>query len=333
MTRRKKRLVLALALTAAAGGAFSGALALSPSFRGLVLPWREQVWQRFFHRGRLADKRFYRDDGGVPVSFASGALTLGAGLYAPEGAAKRPGIVLLPASTALGRRLAFQRVLARALADRGYAVLSVDVAGFGDSDDPSDLEDERQLDGITDALAAIDFLASRPEADASRLAVAGHSLGGSIALHAAARDSRVRAVVAIGPGRNVAEKIRHEERHVARFSADRGLSGRVPFHVLRGILLRHDVSAAVPLYSAPGHVPLLLAEGSLENAAERAAMRDAFDAMAEPKRLVTLDGADHYGNADALTRDGSFGFYDRGAMGALVAAIEETLATVFGRAE
>lgn len=320
MTRRRKIGLALLALFTAA----VVLVATVPAVRAIVLPWREEVWQRFFHRGRVLDKRFYRDDGGTPVAFPSDGITLRAGLYGAAPGERRPGVVLLPGSSVLGRKIAFARVLARALAERGYVVLAVDLAGFGDSDDPADLSDGARLDGIADALAAVAFLASMEEADPARLAIAGHSMGASIALHAAAREPRVKAVAAIGPGRGVSEKIQHEERYVERFSADRGLSRRVSWDVLRPILLRHDVSAATPLYARPGHVPLLLVDGGLERAEERAALRAAFDAMSEPKRYVTLEGADHYANAAGLTDDNALGFADARVTRELVDAIDAT---------
>jgi carboxymethylenebutenolidase len=54
------------------------------------------------------------------------------------------------------------------------------------------LMETEQLD---DVLAALTFLKSVPEIDASRLAVMGHSLGGQLTLLAAARDGTVRAAV------------------------------------------------------------------------------------------------------------------------------------------
>jgi carboxymethylenebutenolidase len=51
---------------------------------------------------------------------------------------------------------------------------------------------------LTDVLAGLDFLRARSEVDARRIAIAGHSFGGQLALLAAERDSSLRAVVAFG---------------------------------------------------------------------------------------------------------------------------------------
>ena len=48
----------------------------------------------------------------------------------------------------------------------------------------------------SDAATALNFLATRPEIDAQRLGVMGHSLGGKIAFYLAIFDQRIRAAVA-----------------------------------------------------------------------------------------------------------------------------------------
>jgi carboxymethylenebutenolidase len=52
-----------------------------------------------------------------------------------------------------------------------------------------------ETDELEDAAAGLRYLRARPEADAARLAVVGHSFGGSLTLLLAERDPGVRAVV------------------------------------------------------------------------------------------------------------------------------------------
>jgi dienelactone hydrolase len=54
-------------------------------------------------------------------------------------------------------------------------------------------------DHLDDALAGLSFLKSLASVDTRRIAVAGHSFGGQLALLAAERDSSVRAVAAFAP--------------------------------------------------------------------------------------------------------------------------------------
>jgi hypothetical protein len=48
---------------------------------------------------------------------------------------------------------------------------------------------------IADARRVVDFVETLPDADAKRIGIIGHSLGGKMALYAAAFESRIRAVV------------------------------------------------------------------------------------------------------------------------------------------
>jgi hypothetical protein len=84
---------------------------------------------------------------------------------------------------------------ARALTAAGYVAIAFDYRGFGDSDGPRwRLLPQEQ---VSDARAALTFLVDQPPADPARLAALGVSLGGSVAIAAAALDRRIGAVVAI----------------------------------------------------------------------------------------------------------------------------------------
>jgi pimeloyl-ACP methyl ester carboxylesterase len=85
---------------------------------------------------------------------------------------------------------------AAGLAPRGYAVLAVDMPGFGLL--PADgLHVHDQIDAPARAL--LDHAAQRPDVDADRLMLFGISGGGYLTLRLAARDPRVRAAVATTP--------------------------------------------------------------------------------------------------------------------------------------
>jgi len=108
---------------------------------------------------------------------------------APAGA---PGVVIVPG---LGSRKENHADMGAALAARGIAALALDVRGHGDSGG--------DLDGgcLDDVAAALDELASRGH---PALGLRGSSMGGMLALAAAAGDRRVRAVAAICPARPAA---------------------------------------------------------------------------------------------------------------------------------
>lgn len=85
----------------------------------------------------------------------------------------------------------------RELAQRGYVVLAPDYPSFGDYS--CDFTDPRfasgSIKGVFNHMRCIDLLESRPEVDAKRIGVIGHSLGGHNAMFVAAFDERPRAVV------------------------------------------------------------------------------------------------------------------------------------------
>ena len=102
---------------------------------------------------------------------------------APPGA---PGVVVVPG---LGSRKENHADMGEALAAAGMAALALDLRGHGAS--------EGDLDGgvADDLVAGLDALAA---AGHPALGLRGSSMGGLLALHAAAGHPRVRAVVAIG---------------------------------------------------------------------------------------------------------------------------------------
>lgn len=82
----------------------------------------------------------------------------------------------------------------RALAEMGYVIISPDI-GQHELQHPNwTLMGERTWD----ALRCLDYLESRPEVDAARLAVAGLSLGGETTMYVAALDERIQAACSSG---------------------------------------------------------------------------------------------------------------------------------------
>lgn len=89
------------------------------------------------------------------------------------------------------------RVLATVLADAGYAVLRYDKRGVGESNGSA--KDATLLDYAADAEAAFDYLRNRPDIDAARIGLLGHSEGGMIAPMIAARRPDVAWLVLLAP--------------------------------------------------------------------------------------------------------------------------------------
>jgi acetyl esterase/lipase len=82
----------------------------------------------------------------------------------------------------------------RALAEMGYVVISPDIGQHDLQHTNWTLMGER----VWDALRCVDYLETRPEVDAKRMAVAGLSLGGETTMYVAAMDPRLKAACSSG---------------------------------------------------------------------------------------------------------------------------------------
>ena len=104
-----------------------------------------------------------------------------------------PGLLLLPAFG--GNRAAYKET-APFFQKKGYAVLTIDLRGMGESRQKNNPNNIPNLKGIdNDVQAAMNFLVSRKETDTSRLGVLAASTICNAAVHAIDHDNRVRAVV------------------------------------------------------------------------------------------------------------------------------------------
>jgi len=161
------------------------------------------------------------------VLVASGSLRLRALLWRPQGKGPFPAVLfshgsaLDSANSANGRRDARNRergaaVLGPIFARHGYVFLYLFRRGAGlsvgqgtysgdlraaelaaNGQEAHDRLQIRLLEGdeLSDAFAGLAYLRSLPEVDAGRVAVAGHSFGGSLTLLIAEHDSTLRAAV------------------------------------------------------------------------------------------------------------------------------------------
>jgi pimeloyl-ACP methyl ester carboxylesterase len=154
------------------------------------------------------------------VRIPSNGFSLAGTLSKPADASAmpRPAVVLTGGSGPADRDgLAFGiptlGELAGALADAGFIVLRYDKRGIGQSGGRP--EAATLLDLADDQRAAVKFLDSRKDVDQKRIAVAGHSEGGLIALLAAGKEKRIAAVVLIAtPGTTGAELVLAQQQRL-----------------------------------------------------------------------------------------------------------------------
>jgi pimeloyl-ACP methyl ester carboxylesterase len=116
------------------------------------------------------------------------------------GRLKLPTVVLVGGSGPVDRDsmvagIPIMSQLAAALSQQGYLVLRYDKRGIGQSGGRT--ESASQRDYADDLIHIIKWLAQRDDVDDRRIAVAGHSEGGAIALQAAAREKKIASLVLI----------------------------------------------------------------------------------------------------------------------------------------
>ena len=143
------------------------------------------------------------------VSFAglSGTLTV-----PREGSGPYPAVLLLTGSGPIDRDSNHRKIrfdvtaqVAAALAEVGVASFRYDKRGVGKS--PGDWRESGFWDNVDDAAAALAMLRGRPEVDASRLVVAGHSEGAVQAVALAARDRSVAGVILLAASARPGEEM------------------------------------------------------------------------------------------------------------------------------
>ena len=150
----------------------------------------------------------------------NGALSLHALLWHPKGQGPFPAVLFIHGSgTGPERQSAQAATVGPIFAKHGYVLLFVFRRGSGLSADQgtsaADLMDRElaakgqkarnllqlqllETDQLSDARAGLTFLRTLPEVDSRRVAVAGHSFGGSLALLLAEADTALRAAVVFG---------------------------------------------------------------------------------------------------------------------------------------
>jgi dienelactone hydrolase len=151
----------------------------------------------------------FRDPDGVPIEVAhrweelpdladaekvevpGHGVTLGGYFFKPQaGVAPYPALILLHGFASHAHAMAG---LARAASANGYAALALSLRGWLGSEGESDQGLRQPLD----VLAAIDWLGKRPLVDRGRIGLVGASMGGQVALLAAAHKPPVRAVASL----------------------------------------------------------------------------------------------------------------------------------------
>ncbi len=193
------------------------------------------------------------------LTYLSEGLKIKAYLYRPLGQGPFPAVIYSHGSRTRAELQQSDRHewLAYRLAREGYVVLVAERRGYGGSEGQGVVGGEGGVNSlrwglpgeIKDVLAAMAFLAERPDTDANRVALVGKSLGGLVSLLAAAEQPRIRAVVSLAGGYGFGDRSASPETlfvmETVRDAARRIKAATLLLHAQNDRIVSPDVSRVV----------------------------------------------------------------------------------------
>lgn len=172
------------------------------------------------------------------------------------------------------------------LVTAGLSTLLIDARGHGNSDRVDFMSMPRFAE---DLEAAVAWLRGRPDVDAERIAVIGHSVGAGACLLAAARDPRIAAVVPIASMAHPAELIRSSR---GLKPAPSGVADRV-LHTIEDTI-GHRFDSFAPINTiARIEVPVVVVHGTRDRTVPPGDAARLVDAAGGHARLRLIPGAGH----------------------------------------
>lgn len=183
-----------------------------------------------------------------------------------------PGVVVLHGA---GSRKENHADFARAASGYGWAALTFDQRGHGASDD------EMSPAAFADVGRMARLLAESDGVDPGRICVRGSSMGGFLAIHAAATSDSIRGAVAICPA---------AEDGLRRALRRGELEMRADADSLDAWLGEHDVRDAVELMGAK---PLMLIHARGDETIPYTWSQELYGRAADPRKLIVLPGGHH----------------------------------------
>jgi alpha-beta hydrolase superfamily lysophospholipase len=193
-------------------------------------------------------------------------------LWLPESDPPFPGLVIVHGA---GSRKENHADFARAASGYGWAALTFDQRGHGES------EDEMTPEALSDVTRMARLVASADGVDPSRVCVRGSSMGGWLAIHCAATSDAIAGAIAICPA---------GEKGLRRALRRGELEMRADVPAFEAWLAEHDVRDAVELM---GPKPLLLIHARGDEQIPYTWSEELYERAAEPRKLIVLPGGHH----------------------------------------
>jgi dipeptidyl aminopeptidase/acylaminoacyl peptidase len=150
--------------------------------------------------------------------------------------------------------------VAAALHRSGYTVFTYDTRGCGRSSGEITFGAREQ----EDLVSVVDHLVPRPDVDAERIGALGFSMGGATTLLAAARDPRIKAVVADSAWKTAKSWLRPSVRAVFLHPRDHFSALSLTFAELRAGVDLDDLRPVDAMRGLSGR-PVLLIHGSADD--------------------------------------------------------------------
>lgn len=234
----------------------------------------------------------------VELSIASGDAAMHGLLYLAQGKGPHPTLVLLHGFPGFEQNLDLAQTLRRT----GFNILVFHYRGTWGSEGVFSI-----LSARDDVAAAVSFLrdpknTSAERIDATRIGLAGHSLGGFLALEAGAIDSDISCIIALAPANMgvMAEAARTDPEYRATLEEDTGQMGPVngvSGEIMVEELLSHPELNAVTLAPQLAPRPLLLIGASSDTVLPyqvfHTPLAVAYQAIDWPDLKIILMDGDH----------------------------------------
>lgn len=228
-------------------------------------------------------------------------MRIAAMVHVPGGEGPHPAVLLLHGFT--GDRVESHFLFvkaARSLADAGFVALRFDFRGSGESE--GHFRDVTVESEVSDALAALDWLAARENVDAGRIALLGLSMGGCIASIVAGQDRRVKALAlwaAVADPQGLFVELSRNTPLPPPLGPQPDGTVDVGGHLVGPEFFR-TLPEAKPLDALKGYTgPALIVHGTHDPTVPPDHARMYAGVLGDRARLVWIEGADHTFSAHA----------------------------------